>query len=84
MSEWISVKSGFPKSDTWVDIWDGEQRITDVKFRDNDFLLPVEDYQGDFSHYDILSLTHWMLQPNPPNKKPESIHPLNEGVDALT
>ena len=82
--EWISVKDKFPENDTWVDIWDGEQRIPDVKFRDNDFLFHVLDHQGDFSHFEVLSLTHWMLQPKPPIKKPESIHPLNEGVDALT
>lgn len=79
---WISIKNDFPKNDTWVDIWDGERRITDIKFRDNDFLLPIEDHQGDFSHYEVVSLTYWMYQPKPPSTTPEKVWPLNDGVDS--
>jgi len=66
MNEWIKVEHESPISGQWVDIWDGERRITDVKFEEGSFYKYIEDHQGDYSHSKMLDVTHWMNIPERP------------------
>jgi len=70
--EWISVKDRLPEEvsdQLYLDVWDGEERLINVEFTGGEFLSPIEDYQGDFSHFEsVENVTHW-LDPQPPKLK---------------
>ena len=72
-SEWISTEGELPENSSdieqvWVDIWVNGERECDVNFEDGKFKRVILDYQGDFSHYEVIEgATHWMI-PAPPQE----------------
>ena len=69
--EWISVNDRLPKDDSeqlFLHVWAGGEWLINVDFSDGEFLEPIEDYQGDYSHSSVIdNATHW-LTPEPPKE----------------
>lgn len=74
--DWISVEDRLPEEEKtmnslWFDVWDAgcKRREVDIKFANGKFIRQCEDYQGDYSHDEIMeNVTHWMELPEPPNQ----------------
>lgn len=71
MSEWISVEDELPPEEVkmntlYFDVWRDGFREVGVKFKGGEFYRQCVDYQGDYSHDELIeNVTHW-LEPEPP------------------
>ena len=68
---WTRIKDELPTepekyTQVWFDVWANNERVVDVNFFDGEFHSVIGDYQGDFSHFEVIeNITHW-LSPEPP------------------
>lgn len=69
--EWVSIEDKLPEeaekyTQVFVDVWSNNNRLVDVNFFDGEFHSMIGDYQGDFSHFEVIdNVTHWLSPESP-------------------
>jgi len=66
--QWVSVEDRLPEDRSFVDVWCGAERWSDIEFANGVFSHLVVDDDGDYSYSVDINPTHWMPLPTRPTQ----------------